>query len=167
LEVQLHHLISLGGWNDVISIQVWTLPWYQFFEGWVQEVTPNAGIGSWVHWEKRVRVPIANTVFHISPFRLVWRTVYVIITTVIAMLLPFFNDVLGFLGAIGFWPLTIYFPIAMHKVQHKVARWSGYWWWLMFIDITCLIISILAAIGSIEGIIVDSEGSKPFVFTYK
>jgi hypothetical protein len=151
-------------WGVGLSVQVWTLPWYQFFEGWVQG---KAGSGSWVQWEKRVRVPLTNTVFHISPFRLVWRTIYVIITTFIAMLLPFFNDVLGFIGAVGFWPLTIYFPIAMHKVQHNVARWSGYWWWLMFIDITCLIISILAAIGSIEGIIVDSEGSKPFVFTYK
>lgn len=28
-----------------------------------------------------------------------------------AIILPFFNDLVGFIGAIGFWPLTVYFPI--------------------------------------------------------
>ncbi|MQI27723.1 hypothetical protein EI009_25840, partial [Escherichia coli] len=28
----------------------------------------------------------------------------------LAMVLPFFNDIVGLIGAIGFWPLTVYFP---------------------------------------------------------
>ena len=36
---------------------------------------------------------------------------------VIAMLVPFFNDVVGLLGAIGFWPLTVFLPIQMHLKQ--------------------------------------------------
>jgi len=36
---------------------------------------------------------------------------------VIAMLVPFFNDVVGLLGALGFWPLTIFLPIQMHLKQ--------------------------------------------------
>ena len=28
-----------------------------------------------------------------------------------AIILPFFNDLIGFIGAIGFWPLTVYFPV--------------------------------------------------------
>eukprot|EP00884_Botryococcus_braunii_P012537 jgi/Botrbrau1/21284/Bobra.0463s0001.1 len=105
----------LGAW------QVWTLPWFQFFEGWVYGLVPNRGPGRLVHWEKRVRIPFTNTVYHFSAFRLVWRTFYVVATTLIAMLLPFFNDVLGLIGAIGFWPLTIYFPIAMHKAQYMYS----------------------------------------------
>ena len=36
---------------------------------------------------------------------------------VIAMLVPFFNDVVGLLGAIGFWPLTVFLTIHMHLKQ--------------------------------------------------
>ncbi|KAK8698833.1 hypothetical protein V6N13_114939 [Hibiscus sabdariffa] len=40
-----------------------------------------------------------------SAFRLLWQTAYVIMTTVVAMLLPFFSGVVGLLGATLFWPL--------------------------------------------------------------
>ncbi len=33
------------------------------------------------------------------------------------MLVPFFNDVVGLLGALGFWPLTVFLPIQMHLKQ--------------------------------------------------
>ena len=36
---------------------------------------------------------------------------------VIAMLVPFFNDVVGLLGSLGFWPLTVFLPIQMHIAQ--------------------------------------------------
>lgn len=160
-----HGLIRNTYWYG--TAQVWTLPWFQFFEGWVYGVVPNKGLGRWVHWEKKFRIPFTESVYHFSAFRLVWRTAYVVVTAVVSMLMPFFNDVLGFLGAVGFWPLTVYFPIAMHKVQHNVQRYSKYWWWLTFIDVTCLVVSILAAVGSVEGIIVDSQGFQPFVFNYR
>jgi Transmembrane amino acid transporter protein len=44
---------------------------------------------------------------------MVWRTIFVITTTVISMLMPFFSDVVSILGASGFWPLTVYFPNEM------------------------------------------------------
>ena len=36
---------------------------------------------------------------------------------VIAMLVPFFVDVVGLLGSLGFWPLTVFLPIQMHIAQ--------------------------------------------------
>ena len=39
------------------------------------------------------------------------------VSAVIAMLVPFFNDVVGLLGALGFWPLTVFLPIQMHLKQ--------------------------------------------------
>ena len=36
--------------------------------------------------------------------RLVWRTVYVCLVVFIAILMPFFSYVVGFVGAVGFWP---------------------------------------------------------------
>eukprot|EP00884_Botryococcus_braunii_P002460 jgi/Botrbrau1/12214/Bobra.0197s0008.1 len=127
-------------------------------EGWVYSIVPNTGAGRWIHWDKRIRLPLLG-IYHFSLFRLVWRTLYVCATTVVAMLFPFFNDILGLLGAIGFWP--------MHKVQKGVKRFSWYWWWLESIDVLCLLISLAAGIGSVEGLIVDLEDYHPFHTNYK
>ncbi|KAI6689436.1 hypothetical protein NL676_026264 [Syzygium grande] len=48
--------------------------------------------------------------YKLCVFQLIWRTIFVIVTTVISMLLPFFNEVIGLVGALGFWPLMVYFP---------------------------------------------------------
>jgi len=98
----------------------------------------------------------------LNSFRLVWRTVYVIITAVIAMTFPFFNDFLGLLGALSFWPLTVYFPIEMYIAQAKLKKFSFTWTWLKILSWACLIVSIVAAAGSIEGLAHDLKTYKPF-----
>ncbi|KAG5255485.1 amino acid permease [Salix suchowensis] len=37
---------------------------------------------------------------------------------------PYFNQVLGLLGAFNFWPLAIYFPVEMYFVRNKVEAWT-------------------------------------------
>ncbi|CAM8942358.1 unnamed protein product [Rhodiola kirilowii] len=100
--------------------------------------------------------------YPVNLFRLVWRTIFVIITSVVAMLIPFFNDILGLLGAGSFYPLTVYFPIEMHIVQAKVKKYSPEWMWLKILSWTCLVISLIAAAGSIQGIVMDLKTYKPF-----
>ncbi|KAF8094908.1 hypothetical protein N665_0349s0011, partial [Sinapis alba] len=100
--------------------------------------------------------------FNVNLFRLVWRTVFVITTTLISMIMPFFNDVLGLLGAIGFWPLTVYFPVEMYIVQKNVPRWSTRWFCLQILSLSCLVVSVAAAAGSVVGIVTDLKSYKPF-----
>ncbi|MBA0849016.1 hypothetical protein Goshw_010073 [Gossypium schwendimanii] len=88
------------------------------------------------------------------------------LTTLISMLLPFFNDIVGLLGAIGFWPLTVYFPVEMYISQNKIAKWSTRWLCLQILSIACLIITIAAAAGSIAGVILDLKSYKPFSTAY-
>ena len=83
-------------------------------------------------------------------------------TTIAAMILPFFNDILGLLGAAAFWPLTVYFPIQMHITREKIQPYRWKWIWLNVLVVVCLIISLLAAAGSIEGIVKDLNTFKPF-----
>ncbi|GMI88309.1 amino acid permease 1, NEUTRAL AMINO ACID TRANSPORTER 2 [Hibiscus trionum] len=97
-----------------------------------------------------------------STFRLVWRTAYVIMTTVVAMLLPLFNSVVGLLGAVSFWPLTVYFPVQMHISRENIRPFCRKWIWLNALSMLCLIISILAAAGSIALMIKDLRTYKPF-----
>lgn len=82
---------------------------------------------------------------------------------VIAMLLPFFADVVGLLGALGFWPLTIFLPVQMHIVQAQVPKWKPKWVALQILSVICLAISLLAMSGSVAQIVVDCRNYKPFV----
>ncbi|KAL5075153.1 hypothetical protein RYX36_014137 [Vicia faba] len=104
--------------------------------------------------------------YNLNLFRIVWRTIFVIVTTFVAMLIPFFNDVLGFLGAVGFWPLTVFFPVEMYILQKGIPKWSSKWIWLEIISLVCLIVSAMAALGSVASIMNDLENYKPFDSEY-
>jgi Transmembrane amino acid transporter protein len=43
------------------------------------------------------------------------------------MALPFFNSIVGMLGALSFWPLTVYFPIKMHIAQQEIQKGTTKW----------------------------------------
>lgn len=98
--------------------------------------------------EYEISIPLFG-IYQLNLFRLVWRTLFVMLTTIIAMLMPFFNDVVGILGAFGFWPLTVYFPVEMYISQKKIGKWTSRWIGLQILSMTCLAISIAAAVGSI------------------
>lgn len=100
--------------------------------------------------------------YPINLFKLVWRTAYVIVTAVLAMIFPFFNEILGLIGAASFYPLTVYFPIEMHIAQAKIPKYSFRWVWLKVLTWACLIVSLVAAAGSIQGVINDLKTYKPF-----
>ncbi|KAG7941197.1 hypothetical protein I3843_16G027000 [Carya illinoinensis] len=90
-------------------------------------------------------------------FRLVWITIFHVTTTLISMGLPFFNDVVGLIGALGFWPLTVYFPVQIYIVQKGITKWSTKWILLQILSALCFIITIAGAAGSIAGFVLDLE----------
>ncbi|KAG8094508.1 hypothetical protein GUJ93_ZPchr0012g19951 [Zizania palustris] len=56
--------------------------------------------------------------FSVNMFWLSWRTAFVNFSTVLSIVMPFFNDLLG---AVGFWPLTVYYPVEMYIRQRQPA----------------------------------------------
>lgn len=62
-----------------------------------------------------------------------------VFNAVIAMLLPFFVDVVALIGALGFWPLSIFLPIEMHIRQASVPSWGRKWILLRVLSIACLL----------------------------
>ncbi|KAL2895142.1 Amino acid permease 3 [Bienertia sinuspersici] len=144
------------------AYQVYCQPLYAFIEKKACQTFPNSNFIN-----KNIRIPIPGyKTCNLNLFRLVWRTIFVIITTVISMLLPFFNDVVGLLGALGFWPLTVYFPVEMYISQKKIPKWSTKWISLQILSFACLLISLAAASGSVAGVAIDLKSYKPFVTTY-
>ncbi|PKI42465.1 hypothetical protein CRG98_037138 [Punica granatum] len=145
------------------AYQVFCQPLFAFLEAKVIKAFPNT---TFFTHEFEISIPFYNKPYKLSLFRLVWRTVFVMVTTTIAMLLPFFNDVVGLLGAIGFWPLTVFFPIEMYIEQMKIQKWGVKWVSLKLLSCGCLIVTIAATVGSIAGIVDDLQTYKPFKSDY-
>ncbi|XP_022135385.1 amino acid permease 3-like [Momordica charantia] len=144
------------------AYQVFCQPLFAFIEKFALDRFPDSPFIT-----KDIKIPIPGfRPFKLNLFRLVWRTVFVIFTTTISMLLPFFNDIVGLLGALGFWPLTVYFPVEMYISQKKIQKWSTRWICLQTLSMACLVITIAAAAGSVAGVIQDSKSVKPFHVNY-
>ncbi|MED6217941.1 Amino acid permease 6 [Stylosanthes scabra] len=137
------------------AYQVFCQPIFGFVEKWSKEKWSNS---QFVNAE----YSLCGTTFSVNFFRLVWRTLYVIFTALIAMLFPFFNDFLGLIGSLSFWPLTVYFPIEMYIKQSNMQRFSFTWTWLKILSCACLIVSIISAAGSIQGLAQDLKKYQPF-----
>ncbi|MBA0782652.1 hypothetical protein Gotri_000502, partial [Gossypium trilobum] len=140
------------------AYQVFCQPIFKQVEDRCFNRWPNS---SFIKESPPIKLPLFG-VYSFSVFRVVWRTGYVILTIVLAMLLPFFNAILGLLGAASFWPLTVYFPIQMHISREQIRAFSWKWIWLNFLVLLCLIVSVLAAAGSIATIVKDLSTYEPF-----
>ncbi|KAG6480727.1 hypothetical protein ZIOFF_057312 [Zingiber officinale] len=145
------------------AYQVFCQPLFAFVEKWSASRWHKS---EFITREYEVRIPCTGTTYKLNLFRAVWRTIFVVLTTVISMLMPFFNDVVGILGAFGFWPLTVYFPVEMYIAQNKIRPWTSRWLGLRILSFTCLLVSLAAACGSVAGVVLDLKSYRPFKSTY-
>ncbi|KAJ4981288.1 hypothetical protein NE237_032125 [Protea cynaroides] len=129
--------------------QVYSQPVFAVVEKWCEAKFPNSGFVNNTYTIKIPKLPVLR----INLLRLCFRTCYVLSTTALAMLFPYFNQVLALLGALNFWPLTIYFPVAMYFIQKKIEPWTKMWIVLQSFSILCLLVSLVALVGSVEGLI--------------
>jgi amino acid permease len=88
---------------------------------------------------------------HLPPsavLRIVTRCTYVLLTAFVACTLPFFSDLLGFLGGFAFAPTTYFLPCIIWLILKKPPMFSLSWcinWILIFLG------SLLAAVATIGG----------------
>ena len=127
---------------------MYSQPVFAFADRWFADKFPNSGF---VNDFYTIQLPFLPP-YKLNPLRICFRTVYVISTTGIAMLFPYFNQVLGVLGALNFWPLAIYFPVEMYFVQRKIGAWTRKWVVLQSFSYGCLLVSVFALVGSLEGL---------------
>ncbi|GAB4854050.1 Probable amino acid permease 7 [Ancistrocladus abbreviatus] len=129
--------------------QVYSQPLFGVVDRWLAEKFPNS---RFINNQYTLKLPFFPA-WRLNLFRLSFRTIYVASTTVIAMIFPYFNQVLGVIGALNFWPLAIYFPIQMYFIQRNIGTWSKQWVTLQIFSLFCLFVTIFALTGSLEGII--------------
>ena len=129
--------------------QIYSQPIYSTADRWYTRKFPKSSFVNDFHVVKLPLVPA----FEINLFRFCFRTAFVISTVGFAILFPYFNSVLGLLGAINFWPLAIYFPVEMYFVQNKIGAWTRRWIVLRIYSFACFLVTIVGFVGSFEGIV--------------
>ena len=144
------------------AYQVLSQPIFAFVEKKAAQAWPES---PFITKEYKLSISSSHS-YNINLFRLIWRSLFVCFTTTIAMLIPFFNDIVGIIGALQFWPLTVYFPIQMYIVQKKIRQWSVKWICVQTMSMGCLLVSLAAAVGSISGVMLDLKVYKPFKTMY-
>ncbi|XP_040378898.1 amino acid permease 3-like [Oryza brachyantha] len=158
-------LLDLANAGVVVHLvgtyQVVAQPVFAFLD---RRAAAAAWPGSTALGRKRV-VRVGSLSLTVSPFRLVWRTAFVCVTTAASTLLPFFGSMVGLIGAASFWPLTVYFPVEMFIAQRRVPRGSAQWVSLQALSAGCLVVSVAASAGSIAGVVEAFKAHNPLCWT--
>lgn len=98
-------------------------------------------------------VPL-NDEGYVLPFlhRIVIRSIYVLIITLLACVMPFFSAFAGLVGAVTYFPLAIWFPFSCYRKLYGVNGLFSKILWTIF-GIT-LFVAVVATVGSVRTIIV-------------
>ena len=108
-------------------------------------------------------VPL-NDQGYLLPFwqRAIVRCTYVLIITILACVLPFFEAVAGLSGAISFFPMSILWPFSMYKKLYGDTMSKGSLIFLKIIAIFTLIVGACATVGSFRNIISSFQNIQIF-----
>ncbi|GLJ17017.1 hypothetical protein SUGI_0294410 [Cryptomeria japonica] len=159
-------LIDIGNLCIVIHLvgayQVFSQPVFAIIEEWASHKWKRHGL---VHTVHSIRIPFCGSI-SFTIFSLLVRSLVVVSTTVLAMLLPFFNALMGFIGAVSFWPLTVYLPIQMYLTQTNVQKWSSKWVLNQSLSLICFLITVAGIVGAIAGISQDLRHVTIFDMKY-
>ncbi|RVW43182.1 putative GABA transporter 2 [Vitis vinifera] len=94
--------------------------------------------------------------------RIILRTLYMIFCGFMAAMLPFFGDINGVVGAIGFIPLDFILPMLLYNMTYKPPRSSLMYWINISIIIVFTGAGIMGAFSSIRKLILDAYKFKLF-----
>lgn len=94
--------------------------------------------------------------------RIILRSLYMIFCGFFAAMLPFFGDINGVVGAIGFIPLDFILPMLLYNMTYKPTRSSLTYWLNISIIIVFSGAGILGSVSSIRKLVLDASKFKLF-----
>ncbi|KAL6547029.1 hypothetical protein OROMI_022750 [Orobanche minor] len=130
--------------------QVYSQPLFAMVDKWLADRFPRSSFFNRKYVV--IKLPVLPSL-SLNLERLCFRTAYVVSTTAVAMVFPYFNQVLGVLGTINFWPLSVYFPVEMWLRQKELRPWTTGWTVFRSVSIICFVINMFIFAGSIQGIL--------------
>jgi len=101
-------------------------------------------------------------------YRLIVRTIMVLLIALVAAAVPFFEVVLGFLGALSVTPTTFIMPCLLW-LKLKNPRPCDWKFWFCWITVPIMtVVMILGAMGAVKEfvskVIQERNGGRPFAW---
>ncbi|XP_021846190.2 amino acid permease 4 [Spinacia oleracea] len=157
-------LVDLANIGVVIHLtaafQVFAQPIFASYEKWLAIRWPESPL---IHNTYTIQVPRFKALsYQFTLCRLLLRPLVVVVTVLTAMMFPFFNAVLGLLGSIAFFPLTVYLPVRMYMTQVKLNKGALKWCMLQGLSLLALFVSLISAVGSVADIADRLKNTKLF-----
>ncbi|KAE8657287.1 putative GABA transporter 2 [Hibiscus syriacus] len=94
--------------------------------------------------------------------RLILRTLYIVFCGFMAAMLPFFGDINGVIGVIGFIPLDFILPMLLYNMTYKRSKLSLTYWINLLIIVVFTGVGIMGAFSSIRKLVLDATSFKLF-----
>jgi hypothetical protein len=94
--------------------------------------------------------------------RIVLRTLYMIFCGFMAAMLPFFGDINGVVGAIGFIPLDFVLPMLLYNMTFKPPKSSLTYWLNLSIMVVFTGAGLTGAFSSTRKLVLDAKKFKLF-----
>lgn len=94
--------------------------------------------------------------------RIIFRSLSIVIATVIAAMLPFFGDVNAVIGAFGFIPLDFILPVVFFNITFKPSKRTFTYWFNITIAVVFSTIGVIAAIAAVRQVVLDAKTYRLF-----
>ncbi|XP_077251198.1 transmembrane amino acid transporter family protein [Tasmannia lanceolata] len=94
--------------------------------------------------------------------RLFLRTLYMIFCAFFAAMLPFFGDINGIVGAIGFIPLDFILPMLLYNMTYNPPKTSFTFWLNVSIIVVFTGTGIMGTFSSVRKLVLDANKFKLF-----
>ena len=94
--------------------------------------------------------------------RLILRTLYMMFCAFIAAMLPFFGDIVGVVGAIGFIPLDFILPMLLYNMAIRPPKRSFIFLFNVFVMVVFTGVGLMGAFSSTRKLILDAHQFKLF-----
>ncbi|KAL2937581.1 GABA transporter 1 [Bienertia sinuspersici] len=94
--------------------------------------------------------------------RIIGRSIFVALATLIAAMFPFFGDIMGIIGAFGFLPLDFALPVIFYNVTFKPSKRTIIFWVNFLIMVVFSILVVVGSVAAIRQVVVDARFYRLF-----
>ncbi|EPS64146.1 proline transporter [Genlisea aurea] len=94
--------------------------------------------------------------------RLVFRSLCVVLATLLAAMLPFFGDFMALIGSFGFIPLDFILPVLFYNITFKSSVRGSVYWVNAAIAAVFAVVAAVGIVASVRQIVLDSGTYRLF-----